>query len=260
MVKKQYEEQAAPAPEYHGMTDEDLMERVVEHKDREAFSALYGRYAAPLKTHAAQKSLRGGDVWDAVQETMLNVWKFANSRRARRIEVVSPWILTIENNVIIDAARRSRAREAVRCESDLLDRSPRTRSHPVIKRPEEDDLEEYLLEVLSMDDEYPEEYRLDQTEDPGEDIWTGVKKAEQARIIREALDRLEKKDRDLIIAYYFNGKSIDDCAQDFHTKKNTIKSRLFSARKKLLHEVMALQGAETPEMASRSFDFDYLEN
>jgi len=55
--------------------------------------------------------------------------------------------------------------------------------------------------------------------------------------VREGLDRLTDLDRSTLVAFYFQGQSLVQMADEFHSPVGTIKRRLHVARKRLAKEL-----------------------
>jgi len=61
--------------------------------------------------------------------------------------------------------------------------------------------------------------------------------------LRRGLRRLRALDREALVAFYFDGRSINEMSQKFQTPVGTIKRRLHVARKRLAKELEALTPA-----------------
>ncbi len=81
------------------------MQAIAAHRDRAAFAALHRHFAPRLASFLARS---GGptDVEELVQETMLAVWRKADSYNPAQAGVAT-WIFTIARNLRIDALRRA---------------------------------------------------------------------------------------------------------------------------------------------------------
>lgn len=81
------------------------MQAIAAHRDRAAFAALHRHFAPRLASFLARS---GGptDVEELVQETMLTVWRKADSYNPAQAGVAT-WIFTIARNLRIDALRRA---------------------------------------------------------------------------------------------------------------------------------------------------------
>ena len=81
--------------------------------------------------------------------------------------------------------------------------------------------------------------------DPGPSPEVSADRAEQGRILQEGLLVLGEADRDLLVLRYFGQLGLDEMSRVLEVPEKTIKSRLFSARRKLGRELMkrGLQGA-----------------
>lgn len=82
-----------------------LVEAVATRRDRQAFSALFGHFAPRLKGFAMNRGVSAAVAEDLVQETMLTVWRKADSFDSSRASVPT-WIFTIVRNKRIDLFRR----------------------------------------------------------------------------------------------------------------------------------------------------------
>ena len=66
---------------------------------------------------------------------------------------------------------------------------------------------------------------------------------ERQKQVRVGLRRLKAVDRDTLMAFYFDGRSLVEMSNQFHTPVGTIKRRLHVARKRLAKELAALAPA-----------------
>ena len=82
-----------------------LILAIAEGRDRAAFVTLFGRFAPRLKSWFQRAGCSPDQAEDLAQETMLSVWRKADSFDATRAGV-GTWIFTIARNQRIDAARR----------------------------------------------------------------------------------------------------------------------------------------------------------
>jgi RNA polymerase sigma-70 factor, ECF subfamily len=83
--------------------DEDLLRRVAD-RDREAFEALYRRYARPVFALAVRRLGDREGAEEAVQETFAAVWRSARSFRPER-GAASSWLYAIARNAVVDRFR-----------------------------------------------------------------------------------------------------------------------------------------------------------
>lgn len=63
---------------------------------------------------------------------------------------------------------------------------------------------------------------------------------ERRQQVHLGLGRLRALDRDTLVAFYFDGRTLVEMSQDFHSPVGTIKRRLHVARKRLAKELEAL--------------------
>jgi RNA polymerase sigma-70 factor (ECF subfamily) len=92
-------------------SDAELIRRVGDG-DRDAFDALYGRYARPVYGLALRRLRDRGHAEDAVQETFTSIWRSAGSYRPDR-GPGAPWLYAVARNAIVDRIR-GQARSAAR--------------------------------------------------------------------------------------------------------------------------------------------------
>ncbi len=74
---------------------------------------------------------------------------------------------------------------------------------------------------------------------PLESLLTGERAAE----LRDGLERLRDLDRSTLLAFYFEGQSLIEMSDRFHSPVGTIKRRLHTARIRLRDELAQLQPA-----------------
>ena len=96
---------AAPPPDSAAPSDAELLLGVAR-RDREAFVALFGRYAGRVKGYAMRAGTSASDADEIAQDVMVAVWRHAASFDPARA-APSTWIFAIARNRRIDAFRRS---------------------------------------------------------------------------------------------------------------------------------------------------------
>jgi RNA polymerase sigma-70 factor (ECF subfamily) len=82
-----------------------LLQQVAQNRDKQAFAALFRFYGPRLKSFLSKQGFSEAECEDLVQETMLNLWRKAESFDAAKAGV-STWIFTIARNCGIDRRRR----------------------------------------------------------------------------------------------------------------------------------------------------------
>ncbi|HTI50007.1 MAG TPA: sigma-70 family RNA polymerase sigma factor [Planctomycetaceae bacterium] len=68
-----------------------------------------------------------------------------------------------------------------------------------------------------------------------------VVQTENAASVRECLGRLRELDRETLVAFYFEGRSLQEMSADFDSPVGTIKRRLHTARNRLRDKLTDLQ-------------------
>ena len=92
-----------------------LIEAVATRRDRAALVALFEHFAPRVKTFALRSGASAATAEELAQETMLTVWRKADSF-APGSAGAAAWIFTIARNLRIDALRRERHNG---CEFDI---------------------------------------------------------------------------------------------------------------------------------------------
>jgi RNA polymerase sigma-70 factor (ECF subfamily) len=85
------------------VSDGDLIQRV-GIGDRNAFEALYRRFARPVFGLALRRLGDRGRAEDALQETFTSVWRSAATYRPER-GPGAPWLYAVARNAIVDRSR-----------------------------------------------------------------------------------------------------------------------------------------------------------
>lgn len=92
-----------PSVDGRSASDEDLLVRVGEG-DRDAFEALYRRYARPVLGLALRRLGERGRAEDAVQEAFTSIWRSASKYDPARGRG-APWLYAVARNAIADRGR-----------------------------------------------------------------------------------------------------------------------------------------------------------
>ena len=83
----------------------------------------------------------------------------------------------------------------------------------------------------------PDEELDDETaaaiEDPGDDPETALEKKDKGEILRKCLTALSPEHREIIDLVYYHEKSVEEVAEIVGIPQNTVKTRMFYARKRL---------------------------
>jgi RNA polymerase sigma-70 factor (ECF subfamily) len=85
------------------VSDGDLIQRVGTG-DRNAFEALYRRFARPVFGLALRRLGDRGRAEDALQETFASVWRSASTYSPER-GPGAPWLYAVARNAIVDRSR-----------------------------------------------------------------------------------------------------------------------------------------------------------
>ncbi len=93
----------------HGMTSStsmaDLLQRVAESGDAEAFLKLFQSYAPRVKSYMIRQGADANTAEELAQETLMTVWRKAALYSGEKGSATT-WIFTIARNLRIDRLRR----------------------------------------------------------------------------------------------------------------------------------------------------------
>lgn len=169
------------------ISDECLMDAVAKGNIT-AIETLYERYSRPFFSLAFQRTANRQIAEDLVQEAFIAIWRNSTTYSAETGNARN-WLFSIMRYRIIDYLRRQRNHSS-------------------------------LCKELPWEDiNYEETLSLP---DPWEEIWC----AEQANIIRKALQTLPQDQRRVIELAYFEGLTHEEIASTCHIPLGTAKSRL----------------------------------
>ena len=169
------------------------LQRVAEHRDRQAFAELFAHFAPLLKAFALSSPGMSSNALaeEVVQEVMLKVWNRASTFDATKAGA-STWIYTLARN----------------CRIDLLRRRNRLR--------EEVDVDE-LWDIGTPSDA------------PEADLYRERNRV----VVGESLRTLPADQRQVIAKVYMEGKSHSEVAEELGLPLGTVKSRIRLALSKL---------------------------
>jgi RNA polymerase sigma-70 factor (ECF subfamily) len=80
-------------------------------------------------------------------------------------------------------------------------------------------------------------------EDPSDNPEAALQKTERGEILRDCLKQLSPAHREIIDLVYYHERTIDDVAEIIGVPQNTVKTRMFYARKRI-GELLAARGLE----------------
>lgn len=176
------------------MQVEDLLRRIAA-QDRQSFAALFRALQAPMTRYAA--AILAGDVEaaaDAVDEAFLDIWRQADRFEGLGAAAAEAWIRRIVRNKAVDWLRHRR--ERTHASQDEQDAAEQLR--------DEGDTPEQAAEKKSAADE-----------------------------LRRVLARLSPEHREAVWLCYFEDRTISEIAAIAGCPENTVKTRLFHARRQM---------------------------
>jgi RNA polymerase sigma-70 factor, ECF subfamily len=84
----------------------DLLQRVAQRGDVDAFQALFATYAPRVRSYMIRQGADGATAEELAQETLLTVWRKAALFNGEKGSATT-WIFTIARNLRIDRLRRA---------------------------------------------------------------------------------------------------------------------------------------------------------
>jgi RNA polymerase sigma-70 factor (ECF subfamily) len=169
--------------------DDRTLIHSVARRDREAFEALYYRYAPRLGRYAFRLLKRREAVDEVINDVMLVVWQDA-ARFNPDASSLSAWLFGITHNKVLKALARSPARaEPLELEKELADSG-----------------------------EHPERAAMGR---------------QLGGALASALEQLPPEQRAVIQLAFGEGQSYQEIAAAMGCPINTVKTRVFHARKRL---------------------------
>jgi RNA polymerase sigma-70 factor (ECF subfamily) len=177
--------------------DRELVQRA-QREDKEAFEELIRRHQNRVFAVAGGILRRREDVEDIAQQVFVKAY-FSLKRFDQRA-AFSTWLYKITVNECWDLLRKKKVRPLV-YESDLS--------------------EEQARQVAGSE----------LAQNPGPDISERIEAREQVELLLEGLD---ERDRLMLMLKEVEGFSIDEIAEVLELNTNTVKVRLFRARRKIV--------------------------
>jgi RNA polymerase sigma-70 factor (ECF subfamily) len=174
---------------------EDLLLKIANQRDRNAFMALFELCSAKLKAYAIRCGANQSDAEEIVQEALLNVWHKAHLFNPKAASA-NTWLYTIVRNKRIDFVRKLRP------------------------------------DLVVSDDLWPESKAAIES-DTAPNIENEYESDLNAQILRTLIMELPEEQRQIVYKVYFEGKSHSEIAGELNLPLGTIKSRLRLAMKKL---------------------------
>jgi RNA polymerase sigma-70 factor (ECF subfamily) len=133
------------------------------------------------------------------------------------------------NEVFLDVWRQADRFEARSAVSTWLLAIARFKALSALRRRPNEDLEEAALAAI---------------EDPADDPEVAIRKRDRGEILRRSLTVLSREHREVIDLIYYHEKSAKEVAQIMRIPEETVKTRMFYARKRLL-ELLAAAGVDS---------------
>lgn len=128
-------------------TDEQALVRIAGG-DRNAFAALFGRYAGRVKSYLMRLGAPGAAAEDLAQDVMVAVWRRAASYDPSKAKA-STWIFVIARNAWIDRLRREKVELAYRAGTIVAEESEDEAPDDAAVRAQSEEQIRAALETLS---------------------------------------------------------------------------------------------------------------
>jgi RNA polymerase sigma-70 factor (ECF subfamily) len=134
----------------------------------------------------------------------------------------------LASEVFIEVWRNAGQFEARSQTSTWLLSIARNKALSTLRRRLSDELDEDVIEFI---------------EDPSDDPEVAMQKTERSEILRDCLKLLSPAHREIIDLVYYHARTIEDVAEIIGVPPNTVKTRMFYARKRI-GELLAARGIE----------------
>ncbi len=100
-----------------------------------------------------------------------------------------------------------------------------------------------LSALRKRPDEELDEEAAESIEDTSDDPEVSLEKKDKSAVLRQCLEKLSPEHREIIDLVYYHEKSVEEVAEIVGIPENTVKTRMFYARKKLA-ELLTAAGVE----------------
>jgi RNA polymerase sigma-70 factor (ECF subfamily) len=183
-------------------SDAEILRRI-GLRDRQAFDALFRRYASRLRARLQRIVQDPVAVEDLLQEAFFRVWTRADRYQGRG--PVAAWLYRIASNLALNHLRTARRRRELPLEA-----------------PEADDSDEQMATLSS---------RIAESSMPGPEAQ--FEQAELRREVERLVRDLPESKRDVLRLVHGQDLSVDEAAVALGVPPGTVKSRLFYGRRAL---------------------------
>lgn len=210
---------ALPRPERHLLVDNEdrrLLAQVVEQRDLAAFEQLYARYRPRLASFLTRLTRDPATVEEVYNDVMLVVWNKASSYKGG--SRVSTWIFAIGYRRALKALAAGRRHESTQLPLSAIG-------------PDAMDLEQAVDLGLQQSQVVME---------------TLLEQAEQRNRLEVALRSLSDEQRMVVELSYFSDYSYEEIARIVDCPVNTVKTRMFYARRRLRDLLVSFEGSPHP--------------
>jgi RNA polymerase sigma-70 factor (ECF subfamily) len=132
------------------------------------------------------------------------------------------------SDVFLDVWRQAGRYEGRSQVSTWLMAMARNKALSILRRRQTEELDEEVAEFI---------------QDPSDSPEAALQTQQRTEILRECLTQLSPAHREIIDLVYYHEKSIEEVAEIIGVPQNTVKTRMFYARKRI-GEIMAAEGIE----------------
>lgn len=191
---------------YSDASDEQLLERFSFHGDSHALEVLIHRYEAPLFNYLFRYLGNREAAEDVFQASFLQV--YSKSDQFDPSKKFKPWLYTVATNQAIDYQRRNHRKTTISLDASYGG--------------DDDESTGSLQEILESAEKDPS-FSMDS--------------AEQAQLVRAAVNELPDILKETVNLVYFEDLKYKDAADILGVPVGTVKSRLHAAMKKLAEKL-----------------------
>lgn len=189
--------------------------RIKDHHDEEAFQELYEQYYQKAYYIALRMTNNHADAQDAVQETFMQIQK--SIHELKEPEKFGAWL----NTIVLSKCKRIFRK-----------------NHYMSADPSQ--MEKYPNQIEQRDYMLPEK---------------GHKKRVDQEILLTMIDQLPVIQKEVVLLAYFEQYKYREIAEILGITENTVKSRVLAAKKSLRKEIEAYEKQTDHKLTFRSLDF-----
>lgn len=189
------------------LTDEELLERI-QKGSMDSFKVIYERYKLKIYRYIYHFLNNPELAEDCMQDCFIHLYNKAHLYDPK--SKFSSWFYKMAKNLIFDFMRKAKIRNTISLDKEVENEDSLASLHELIESPEFDPSK------IAQSNEY-------------------------IKLMREAIEKLDDEDKELIILCDIEGVSNKEAAEMLNLNQNLVAVRLFRARKQLA-KILKIKG------------------